>query len=81
MNTQDILNIFLMLALIFFLVCFGFITYFLILTLKAIRGLADNLEETAKDINSLKGSLKMKFLTALPILLASLAGKIIKKRR
>ena len=75
------MNIILILLLAILVVCLSSITYFLIQALKAITRLADNLEETAKDINTLKGSLKMKFLTALPILLASLAGKIIKRRR
>jgi uncharacterized protein (UPF0333 family) len=81
MSAQDILNIVLILLLIILVACLSSITYFLIQALKAITRLADNLEETAKDINSLKGSLQMKFLSALPLFLAGLVSKFLKRGR
>lgn len=81
MNTQDILNAFLIIGILLLLVYLTLITYFLIQALKAITRVADNLKETAKDINSLKGSLQMKFLSTLPLFLAGLVGKFLKRGR
>lgn len=81
MSTQDILNTILILVLIILVACLSSITYFLIQALKAITRLTDNLEETTRDINSLKGSLQLKFLSALPVFLASLASRFLKRGR
>ena len=77
-NTQDILNIFLIIGLFVFISCMVFTTYFLILTLKAITKLADDLKETTEGI---KGKLGLKMLAAIPSVILALVSRIIKKRR
>ncbi len=77
MNTQDTLNIFLIIALFVITSCIVYATYYFVQTLKSFESLTANLDETAQNI---KGKLKMKFLVAIPALLVALAAKVIKKR-
>ncbi len=78
MNTQDILNVVLILALVAVTTCIVFVTIFFIRTLKAISLLADNLEDVTQNI---KNKVQMKFLAAIPALLVALAGRVIKRKR
>lgn len=76
-NTQEILNIFLILALFVITACIIFITFYLIKALKSFTLLADDLDETAQ---SLKNRLQWKALAAIPALIVALASRVFKKR-
>lgn len=78
MNTQDILNIFLIVGLVVFISCIIFTTYFLIQTLQAITKLAEDLKETTEGF---KGKVGFKMLAAIPSILLALVGKVIKTKR
>lgn len=78
MNSQEILNVFLIIGILVIIPCVIFATYYFVQALKSITQLADDLDETAQN---LKNKIQMKALTAILALLISLASKIIKKRR
>ncbi len=78
MNTQDTLNIFLIIGLFIIVSCSVYITYYFVRALKSFSALADNLEETAQ---SIKNKLQMKALAAIPALLVALVGRVIKRKR
>lgn len=79
-DSKDILNIVLIIGILITSGCLIYITIHLVRTLKAITSLAGNLEETAKDLGQLRGSLKMKALATVPALLAAILGKFVKRR-
>lgn len=78
MNTQDILNIFLMIGVVVITSCVVYVTFYLLKTLKSITRLSDNLDDTAQ---SVKDKFSMKVLTAAPALLMSLVRSVLQKKR
>lgn len=78
MNTQDILNIFLILGFVIITCCVVFTTFFMVQALKSIIRLADNLDETTQGI---KEKVQMKALAAIPALLVALVSKVVRKKR
>ena len=79
MSTADFLNIVLSAGFLIIVVCVLFTSFYFIQALKSFIRLADNLEDTASDINFLKNKLKFKALTAFSAILAAFLGKLIKK--
>lgn len=77
MGTQDLLNILLAAGFLIITVCVLTITYFLIKTLKAITELSQSLANTTE---GLRDNIKIRALTALPALVISLLGKLIRRR-
>ena len=77
MNTQELLNIFLILGFIVITSCVVFITYFFVQTLRAITNLANNLEETTQGI---RDKIQLKALAAVPALIVAMAARIFKRR-
>ncbi len=77
-NTQDILNTFLILAIIIVTGCVVFMTYFFIQASKSVLNLADHLIDTT---NGFRDKVGLKVLAAIPAILVSLIGRIIKKGR
>lgn len=77
-NTQDTLNIFLIIALFVITSCAVFATVYFVQALKSITQLSDDLDETAQN---LKNKLQLKALAAIPALLVALASKVIKRKR
>lgn len=78
MNSQDLLNIFLIAGLIVIVTCFVFLTYYFVQALKSITQLSDDLGESAQ---SLKNKLQLKALAAIPAVLVALVGKLLKRGR
>ena len=78
MNSADLLNIFLIIALVVAVTCIVYITFYLVSALKSITNLTDDTDEV---VEGLKSKVQMKALLAIPAILLSLAGKLIKKRR
>ena len=78
MNTQDTLNIFLILGIMVISTCAVYISYYFVQALKSVTNLSDDLDEIALNI---KNKLGLKVLAAVPALLVSLVGKIIRKKR
>ena len=78
MNTQDLLNFSLALGFIVITTCVVFTTFFLIQALKSLSSAAQDISDTTQGI---KEKLQMKALAAIPALLISLAGKVIKRKR
>ena len=78
MSTLDTLNLTLALGFIVITICFIFITFFLIQTLKSIGGAAEDISDTTR---SIKEKIQMKALAAIPALLVALAGRVIKRKR
>ncbi len=78
MNTQDTLNIFLIIFIVIITICISFVSYFFVTALKAISRMADNIEQTTEDI---KNKLQMKALAAIPALLVALVSRVIKRKR
>lgn len=76
-DSQDLLNILLILGLLVITSCILYITYYFVKALKTFINLADNLEEVTQNI---RGRLTLRALTALPAILIALAGKFIRKR-
>lgn len=77
-NTQDILNIFLILGIITVTSCVVFMTYFFIRTLRAVQDLADHLVDTTENLRNKVG---LKALAAIPPILVALIGKFIRRGR
>lgn len=77
MSTQDFLNLFLILALVVFISCIVFTTFFLIQALKAVTSLAEDLKETTQGLKDKAG---IKMLAAVPAVLVALLGRILKRR-
>lgn len=78
MATQDLLNLILTLGIIVFTICFVFITFYFVQSLKSISNMASDISDATQ---SVKEKLQMKALAAIPALLVALAGKIIKRKR
>lgn len=83
MSTADFLNIVLIFGVIVIILCIASVSFFLIKALKAVTNLANNLEDTTKDVQIIKNKIKMGLLTGLSTLLATFATGVIrtKKRR
>lgn len=75
MNSQDLLNTFLIMGFVVIVTCIGFITYYLVQALKSITQLSDDLGESAQN---LKNKLQLKALAAIPAVLVALVGKLLK---
>ena len=78
MNTQDTLNIFLILALFIITACIVYVTLYFARALKSVTQLTDDLDEITQGI---KDKVRLKVLAAIPALLVALVGKVIKKKR
>ena len=78
MNTQDALNIFLILGVMVITFCAVYISYYLAQALKSVTNLSDDLDEIALNI---KNKVAIKALAAIPSLLVALVGRVIKKKR
>lgn len=76
MYTQDALNIFLIIALVIVVACVVYVSFYLVSALKSITNLTDDTDEV---VEGLKSKVQMKALLAIPAILISLAGKLIKK--
>lgn len=76
MNTQEVLNLSLTIAIIVITICVGFVSFYLVRALKSFTNLAENIDETASDIRS---KLQLKFLTAIPALVLGLISKFKRK--
>lgn len=81
MNTADFLNIVLIFGFIIIVSCITFISFFLVKALKAITNLANNLEDTTKDMQIIKNKIKMGLLAGLSTLLATFVSGVIRKRK
>ncbi len=78
MNTQDTLNIFLIAGIVVISACVVYISYYFVQALKSVTNLSDDLDEIALNV---KNKVAIKALAAVPALLVSLVGKIIRKKR
>lgn len=78
MSAQDILTVFLIVALFTITACIAYITFYFVQALKSITQLSDNLDGMAQN---LKNQVQMKALAAIPALLVALAGKVIRRKR
>ena len=70
MNSQDLLNIFLILCLLIITACILYTTYYFVKAVKSVNNLTDDL----------KGKVGLRALTALPSIMIALAGKFFKRR-
>lgn len=77
-NTQDILNIFLIFGILVITACAIYVSLYLVQALKSLTSLANDLDEVAQNV---KNKIGIKILSAIPKVLVSLIGKVIKKRR
>lgn len=77
MNTQDLLSIFLIIAIFIITICIVFATFYFVQALKSIQNLAEDLENTTQ---SIKNKIQLKALAAIPALLIAIIGKVLKKR-
>ncbi len=78
MESRDILNLILIIAILVITACFAYATFYLTQALKSITTLADDLVDTTQ---SIKQKIQLKALATIPALLVALIGKVIKKRR
>lgn len=78
MDIKDILNLFLIVAILIITLCVAYATYYFVQALKSITSLADDLIDTTQ---SIKQKLQLRALAAIPALLVALIGKVIKRRR
>ncbi|MBI2315135.1 hypothetical protein HYU93_03735 [Candidatus Daviesbacteria bacterium] len=78
MGTQDLLNAVLIIGFLIIVVCIGFVTFFLVQTLKAVSKLAESLENTTQDVRE---KIQMKALRMVPALLLALVSRIFKRGR
>lgn len=78
MNSQDLLNTFLIIGFVVIVTCVVFLTYYSIQALKSITQLSDDLGESAQN---LKNKLQLKALAAIPAVLVALVGKLLKRGR
>lgn len=77
MNTQDILNLALAIAVIIVTSCIVYTTYYFVQTLKSIKVLTDNFDQITEGI---KGGLKFKALAAVPALFIGILARLLKRR-
>ena len=78
MNTQDVLNIFLILGIVIITGCAITLTYFFVTALRAIQNMAENVASTTE---SLKNGVGIKMLAAVPSIFIALLGKFLKRGR
>lgn len=78
MNTQDLLNIILVIGFLVIVSCIVFITYSLVQALRSISKMADSLDQTAQNFRE---KVQLKALSALPPLLLALVSRIFKRGR
>ena len=78
MNIQETLTALLVAGFLIISVCFIFITYYLVKTLRSVINLTDSLGETTQNI---KDKIQMKVLTIIPALVVALIGRILKRGR
>lgn len=78
MSTQDVLNIFLILALFIITSCVVYVSYYFVQVLKSMMNITENVDQATE---SIKNTLQMKALAAIPALLVALVGKVMKKGR
>lgn len=76
MNTQDLLNILLVVGFLIIVVCIIFVTFYLVLALKSIAKLSESLEDTAQEV---KNKLQMRALAVIPPLVIGLVSRIFKR--
>lgn len=81
MSTADFLNLVLAFGFLVIIVCVAAISFFLVHALKAITNLANNLEDTTKDVQIIKNKIKMGLLAGLSTFLATFISGVIRKRR
>lgn len=81
MSTADFLNLVLAFGFIIIISCIMFVSYFLVKALKAVINLANNLEDTTRDVQIIKNKIKMGLLTGLSTLLATFVTGIIKRKK
>lgn len=74
---QEFLNNILTLGFIVLVTLTSCAAYQLILTLKSLRRLIDDVEDTTKDVNLIKDKIKLGALTGI----ATILGMVVKKRR
>lgn len=77
MNSTDLLNLFLVLAVLTITGCMVFLTFFFIQALKSIQNLSDHLIDVTEGLKNKAG---IKMLSAIPSVLIALIGRIIKRR-
>lgn len=75
---QDFLIIILAVGVLVITACLVYVSYYLVRALKSITILSDSLEDTAQGI---KDKVQLKALAAIPALLITIIGKIIKNKR
>ncbi len=78
MNIQETLTALVVAGFLVISICFIFITYYLVKTLKSVINLTDSLGETTQNI---KEKIQMKVLTIIPALVVALIGRILKRGR
>lgn len=76
-NTQDILNVFLIIGIIVITGCILFSTFYFIQALRSIIQLAEDLNDATQ---SIKNKIQMKALATIPALLITLVSKVLKRR-
>lgn len=81
MSTSDFLNLVLAFGFIVIIACVAAISFFLVHALKAITNLANNLEDTTKDVQIIKNKIKMGLLAGLSTLLATFVSGVIKRKK
>ena len=77
MNSQDILNLILVITIIIVASCIVYATYYFVQALKSIKILADNFEQITEGI---KGGLKFRALATIPALFIGILSKLLKRR-
>lgn len=73
-NTSDLLNLMLSISSVLITGAIIWIAIYLIATLKSIQKLADNIDSTTNDINTIKNTVKVGVLGVVSTILGHLAG-------
>lgn len=74
---QDILYYILTLGFIVLVIFISYAAYQLTQTLKSLKRLIDEIEDTTRDVNVIKDKIKLRALTGI----ATILGMFVKKRR
>lgn len=80
MTTQDVLNIVLITGFTIIVGCIATVSYYFIKALRSLTTLADNLEDTTRDVKFIKDRIKVGVLTVLSAFLTGIVSTFIKKR-
>lgn len=80
MESKDIFNISLTIAILLMAGCALYVSFYLVKALKSVTRLVDNLEDTAEDIKLLRNQFKVKALTTLIAVTTGLLSRFLKKR-